>query len=153
MNTKLVAVIGLVAVGAAGVIAWRHQRAKPHHVHADTTTVHARGIDQTDTAASIIAMLRAPEAATPCETTYAALEAEQATVRMRGGKSLFKWVAPKSEFLARCLTLSDEQQRCLMPRYARDHEQDCATSSPPSDVAAKLFVFVKAEEPSYEYPH
>jgi len=84
-------------------------------------------------------MLSAPEGATPCETSYNALEAEQSAARLRKGKSMFKWLAAKEEFLARCAELSAKAQQCMMPRYRRDHD-DCTLARPPDAVLQKMFI-------------
>ena len=140
MNKKLLAVAGVVAIGAAGVIVWAARRSgSPHHSKADTSSVHATGIDQTDSSVSTMTMLSAPEGATPCETSYNALEAEQSAARLRKGKSMFKWLAAKEEFLARCAELSAKAQQCMMPRYRRDHD-DCTLARPPDAVLQKMFI-------------
>jgi hypothetical protein len=148
MNTKLVVAAGVGIVGAVVVVLVVHARSgSPHHHKADTTNVHANGIDDSDTSASMTAMLNAPDGATPCETAYAAVEAEQSAAKLRGSKSIFQWVAPKADFQAQCQTLAPEAQSCMMPRYRRDHRDDCARVRPSSDVLKKLVVGVPVEEP------
>src|SRR3954471_23709474 len=95
----IASVVVVVAVGA--FVGWRmHDRPRhPHHDKAKTSPNEAAAIDQTDNAVSMIAMLNAPDAATPCETAYAAIEAEGAAAKLHGGKSMFTWVAAKPDFL------------------------------------------------------
>ena len=99
---------------------------------------------------SYITMLKAPEAATPCETAYAALEAEQAAARLRGGVSIFTWVAPKPDFLAVCQAQSTLVQQCMMPRFRRDHQDECERAKPPDEVLKKLVVGATVPEPDFE---
>lgn len=152
MNRKLVVAAVLVAAGAvAGIFVVRGRGGSKHHVHADTTSVHAGGIDQTDTAVSLEAMMNAPEAGTPCETAYAAIEAEQQAVKLRGTKSIFEWVAPKADFLASCQTLTPGQQKCMALRYRRQHDDECLRERPSADALAKLIRGVPVPEPSPEH--
>jgi hypothetical protein len=150
MKPKLV-LLASVVVGAVAVVVIVVVRARsgPHHHHADTTSVHAAAIDQTDTSVSMTAMLNAPDRATPCETAFAAVEAEQEATKLRATKSIFQWIAPKPDFLAQCQTLTPEGQNCMMPRFRRDHRDECQKSHPPAEVLKKLFVGVPVSEPSY----
>lgn len=152
MNRKLVVAAALVAAGAvAAVLVVRGRGGSKHHVHADTTSVHAGGIDQADTAVSLEAMMNAPEGGTPCETAYAAIEAEQQAVKLRGTKSIFEWVAPKADFLASCQELTPAQQKCMALRYRRDHDDECQRERPSPDTLAKLIRGVPVPEPSVEH--
>jgi hypothetical protein len=139
VKRKLAFLAGVALAGVVAVVVWARRGDSPHHDKADTTSVHATGIDQTDSSASMIAMINAPEGATPCESAYNALAAEQAAARLRKSKSLFTWVAAKDDFLARCGELPDKAQQCMAPRYRRSHD-DCATARPPDAVLAKLFI-------------
>ena len=152
MNRKLVVAAVLVAAGAtAAIFVVRGRGGGKHHSHADTTSVHAGGIDQTDTAVSLQAMLNAPEGATPCETAYAAIEAEQQATKLRGTKSIFEWVAPKPDFLANCQALTPGQQKCMALRYRRDHDDECLRERPSPDTLAKLIRGVPVPEPNLEH--
>lgn len=149
MNKKLVTVGAIALVGAAvATVVFVRGRGGKHHVHADTATIHAGGIDQTDVAVSFQAMLGAPEGATPCETAYAAIEAEQAAVKLRGTHSIFQWVAPKADFLAGCRAMSDVQQKCMAPRYRRDHDDECLRARPDAEVLKKLVVAAPVDQPT-----
>jgi hypothetical protein len=139
MNKKLALLAGVVVLGAIGVIVWAKSGGSPRHSKVDTKSVHATSFDETDTSVSLMAMVNAPDGTTPCETAFNALDAEQQAIRVRGGKSMFKWVAPKAEFLARCKELPEKTQQCMMPRYRREHN-DCALARPPDDVLHKLFI-------------
>jgi hypothetical protein len=140
MTKKLAVVAGVAVLGAVAVFVWVRGGGSPRHAsHADTNSVHATGIDQDDSSVSLMTMLSAPEGATPCETAYNALEAEQAAARLRKGKSMFKWVAPKAEFLAACRTLPEQAQQCMAPRYRREHD-DCARARPPDAKLHEMFI-------------
>jgi hypothetical protein len=152
MKIRFATTIGLVGVAIAGgvvAVVMLHKPAHPPHHRVDTTAVSATSIDEADVSVSMVAMLNAPEAATPCETAYGAVDAEQAAAKLRGSKSLFKWVAPKPDFLARCQALAPEAQRCMMPRYRRDHSQDCLIAEPSEEIRKTLVIGVPVAEPSY----
>jgi hypothetical protein len=140
MKKKLALLGSVVVLAGAFVIVWaKRGGSSPRHAKADTKSVHATSFDQTDTSVSLMTMLSAPDGATPCETAYSALAAEQQAMRVRGGKSMFKWVAPKEEFLARCKELPEKAQQCMSPRYRREHD-DCTLARPPDSVLHKLFI-------------
>ena len=149
MNRKLVAGGTLVVLAGAAVVIVLVMRHGGHrHPHHNTSSVHAGGIDTSDTSVSFEAMLNAPEAATPCETAFAAIEAEQSASKLRGGASIFKWVAPKPDFLAACQALSVPEQKCMMPRYRRDHDEECRRAVPDAVVLKKMIVGMPVPEPT-----
>ena len=138
---KKIVVIATVAVlVAVAFFVWWRRDTKPPHKKADVDTVHANAIDRADVSASMITILNAPEGATPCDTAWLAVEAEQAATKLRKGKSLFTWVAPKADFLAACQALPPDVQKCMAPRYHRDHTDECLRKKPADDVLKKMFV-------------
>jgi hypothetical protein len=141
MNKKLALLAGVAILIAIVVVVWARRGRSPGHAKSttDTKSVHATSFDETDTSVSLMTMLGAPEGATPCETGFNALEAEQKAMKLRGGKSMFKWVAPKDEFLAQCKALPEKSQQCLSPRYRREHD-DCTLARPPDAVLHKMFI-------------
>jgi len=150
---KTLAIVASLAIAATVIIVVVVRRNhSPHHHHdsAKTGAVEAVGIDQTDTSMSMMAMLNAPEQATPCLTAYAAIEAEGAAMKLHDGKSMFKWVAPKDAFVAACEALPVAQQQCMAPRYRRDHGDDCQKNRPMPDVLAKMYVGLPIVEPNYQ---
>jgi len=151
MTKQLALLASVVIVAGVAVLGWwMHDRPRhPHHDKPKTSTGEAAAIDQTDTSVSMIAMLNAPDAATPCETAYAAIEAERAAAKLHGGNSMFTWVADKPAFLAQCQTLPPEAQQCMMPRYRRDHADACLQHRPPADVLKKLYAGAPVVEPTY----
>ena len=147
MRKKLAVVAGVLAGAAIVYVVWL-RRGTPRHHHVDTADVHAVGIDDTDVSVAFSAMLNAPELATSCETAYAAIDAAQEAAKLRGTRSLFAWVAPKPAFLAGCQALTPEEQRCMMPRYRRDHRDDCARARPDDATLKKLVVGAPTPEPA-----
>lgn len=151
MSRKKLVVIASIVVGGvvAVVLSVGGRDGTRHHRRVDTKEVHARAIDQTDVGVSMSALMNAPEGATPCETAYLAIDAEQQAAKLRGSKSIFQWVAPKAEFLAQCQTLPAAAQSCLAPRYRRAHDAECLQARPPTDALEKLLVGAPVQEPTY----
>ncbi|MEO6771673.1 MAG: hypothetical protein ABI467_01460 [Kofleriaceae bacterium] len=149
--TKKLAIIASLAIVAAVIIVMvvRKQGRAHHHHDTRSSAVEAVGIDQADTSVSMTAMLNAPDQATPCLTAYGAIDAERAAMKLRGGKSLFTWVAPKDAFLAACQALPLAQQQCMAPRYRRDHAADCLQQRPKPDQLKQLYVGAPIVEPDY----
>jgi len=139
---KTLAIVASLAIAAAVIIVVVvRKKDGPHHHHdAKTGAVEAVGIDQTDTAVSMMAMLNAPDQATPCLTAFAAIEAEGAAMKLHNGKSMFKWVAPKDAFVAACEQLPAAQQQCMAPRYRRDHPDDCQKNRPMPEALKPMYV-------------
>ena len=153
MRKKTLVVLSVIVVASA-VVPYVLLREKPrkHEKHVDTTTVSAKGFDKTEFATSMNALVNAPEAATPCETGYLAIEAEQAATKLKGSTSIFVRVAPKDEFLAACRTLPEIAQKCMMPRFRRMHDAECAQAKPPAETLKKMFE-TRPEPPEPELPH
>jgi hypothetical protein len=147
----IVASLAIVATVIIVVVVRRNDGPHHHHDSAKTSTVEAAGIDQTDTSVSMMAMLNAPDQASPCLTAYAAIDAERAAMKLHNSKSLFTWVAPKDEFVAHCEELPPAQQQCMAPRYRRDHADDCSKARPMPDVLKKLYAGAPIVEPDYEH--
>jgi hypothetical protein len=152
MKKTLAIAASLVVVATVIIVVVVRRNHGPHHHHdsGKTSTVEAVGIDQTDTSVSMMAMLSAPEQATPCLTAFGAIEAEGAAMKLHNGKSMFKWVAPKDDFVAACQQLPALEQQCMAPRYRRDHADDCQKARPLPDVLKKMYVGEPIVEPNYE---
>lgn len=105
----------------------------------DTTKVseHATGIDRR--MAQVVAMLKAPEGATPCESYWNAIQAERTAATAGGHRSIFVRVLERPEFFRLCEGLSAETQRCLVPRYHAANRDACMPHRPPTDVMNQLF--------------
>ena len=152
MKKTLAIVAGLAVVATVIIVVVVRRNHGPHHHHdsGKTSSVEAVGIDQTDTSVSMMAMLNAPDQATPCLTAFGAIEAEGAAMKLHNGKSMFKWVAPKDDFVAACQQLPVAEQQCMAPRYRRDHAEDCQKARPMPDALKKMYVGEPIAEPNYE---
>jgi len=138
---------GVAAVAAAAAVAFvvtrGHGRPQhPHPAHADKPD---RGVQLG--LAPVQAMMNAPEGATPCETAFNAIHAEQETARAKGLPSVFRKVAPKDEFLRLCANLPADIQPCVAPRYALHHHQECMDKRPPSGALKGMFEMVPTHDP------
>jgi hypothetical protein len=99
---------------------------------------HAASID--DSYSTVTAMYKAPEGATPCESAYNAIAAEQDAAQATKHESIFKFVAAKDEFSRVCQALPAASQACLVPRYQARHRVECANASASSQQLEKLYV-------------
>lgn len=138
MKTKLVILGSVAIVGAVVLVVYARGTDKTPQHKKSQAVADNHGIDSSDTGASLNAMSSAPDGATPCESAYNSFAAEQASAQMRKSKSLFRFVAPKDEFIATCQTLPAETQKCMLPRYQRAHP-DCMKLKPPQAVLDKMY--------------
>ena len=129
----------VTAPGGAGAGKTPTPRPVQPKTRVDTTKVseHATGIDRR--MAQIIAMMKAPDGATPCESYWNAIEAERAAASAGGHRSVFVRVAERPEFFRLCESLSPETQRCLPPRYLAANRQACLPYRPPAAIVEQLF--------------
>jgi hypothetical protein len=109
---------------------------------------HAASID--NEYATLLAMYNAPTGATPCESAYNAVTAEQEAAKSLKRDSVFTFVAPKADFLKQCGALGAMVQQCLVPKYQSQHGVDCDTAKPADADLAKLYVLRKDLEPPKE---
>ena len=121
----------------------------------DRVSPHGQEIDNAH--ASQLAMYKAPEGATPCESALNAFVAEADAARSLGRPSIFSFVAERDAFLASCNALGPVVQACLAPRYAARHRAECETAMPANAELAKLFVLrdvsvAPAKEPPLPAP-
>ena len=116
----------------------------------DRVSPHGQEIDQAH--APQIAMFKAPEGATSCESALNAFVAEAAAARTLGRPSMFSFVADRDAFLAGCNALGSETQACLIPRYAARHREGCETALPTNDKLAHLFVLREESEATAKEP-
>lgn len=112
---------------------------------------HSASID--NSYATVLAMYNAPEGATPCESAYNVVAAEQAAAKTMKRESIFKFVAAKDVFFTLCQALPAASQHCLVPRYeARNHEA-CQSAKAPAEQVNKLFVIRKdLDQPAEPVP-
>lgn len=111
-------------------------------------STHVAAMD--DQYASVVAMYRAPEGASPCESAYNAFAAEAEAARSLGRASHFSFVADRAAFLAGCEALDPEARSCLIPRYHARHRDACDRALPPVEALSHLFV--RLEELGEEVP-
>ena len=117
---RLAAAAGMVLVAAAvtALLVARHKRSP-----GAAPSEHAAGVDYEMT--PLLAMYKAPEGGTPCETAYNAFRAfDDAS---KGTNRGAPWVSlpDQSTFLERCNVLPRQDQECLQPRYAAKHHDLC----------------------------
>ena len=124
----------VVAVGVvgAGVYALSAHRATQHSASkGNSPSEHGSSIDEE--LAPYKAMVEAPEGATPCETGWNAITAEQNAAKEAGRDSIFTWVAPHDEFIAKCETLPKEAQQCMAPKFSARNKALCQKLRPPPE--------------------
>jgi len=145
---------GVLALGAAVVVGFvvTRSRSKPApQATPDRVSPHGQEIDNAH--APQIAMYKAPEGATPCESALNAFVAEGNAARTQGKQSIFAFVADRDTFLAGCKALAPDVQSCLIPRYAARHRDACEVALPPNAQLAHLFVLREdSEAPAKEPP-
>ncbi|MCC6993973.1 MAG: hypothetical protein IT370_05030 [Deltaproteobacteria bacterium] len=133
--------VGAEVTGPGGPGAGRSPAPRPvlPKTRVDTTKVseHATGIDRR--MAQIIAMMKAPEGATPCESYWNAIQAERAAAVAGGHRSVFVRVVERPEFFRLCESMSPETQRCLPPRYLAANREACLPYRPPAAIIEQLF--------------
>lgn len=147
MKTTLMAVL-VLALGAAVVVGCR-KKSDPKPT-PDRVSPHGEEIDKAH--APQIAMFKAPEGATPCESALNAFNAEVDAARTQGAKSIFSFVADRDTFLANCKALAPEVQACLVPRYAARHHDECEAALQPYAKLANLFVLREGSEAPMKEP-
>lgn len=109
---------------------------------------HASSID--DEYATLLAMYNAPAGATPCESLYNAVGAEQDAAKNLKRDSIFSFVAPKPDFMKLCAALPLATQQCLVPSYQSKHAQECDGVKPADADLDKLYKLRKDLEPPKE---
>ena len=75
---------------------------------------------------------------TPCEQSYATLEAMAAAAEKAGAPaSARKKLRPRDEFLASCKELPEEVQKCLVLGYVMEHGDRCQEAKNKLDAAGQ----------------
>jgi hypothetical protein len=85
--------------------------------------------------AGYLALYHAPEGKTPCETAYNAYKASLDEAEAAQAKALVLHLAPREEFLTLCGTFPETEQRCLSPKYLREHHDACPPMTDPDELA------------------
>ena len=135
MKLKLAALAVILAAGAIAAVFYLRTGKKPRHPRRPP----AQPDDHAALMAPVQAMLEAPEGATPCESAYLAIQAEQAAAKAKGVASFFARVAPRDEFLGLCNALPAESQPCMVPKYATFHRPECEAARPPDGALKGMF--------------
>jgi hypothetical protein len=107
-------------------------------VKVDVTkpSAHGAGVDRS--MAQLVAMMKAPEGATPCETAWLAVQAEQESAKKLGKRSIYAKVAERGEFMRICGTLPKDAQACMAPRYMAANRDKCMVFKPPTDTLKSM---------------
>jgi len=105
--------------------------APPVKVDVTKPSAHGAGVDRS--MAQLVAMMKAPEGSTPCETAWLAVQAEQETAKKLGKRSIYAKVAERSEFMRICGSLPKEAQACTAPRYMAANRDKCMVFKPPAE--------------------
>lgn len=110
----------------------------PQPAQGSAETPHTAGID--NSYATVLAMYQAPEGATPCESAYNSVVAEQAAATTMKRESIFRFVAPKDVFFKLCQALPPASQQCLIPRYEARNREACRTAAASSEQIKPMYV-------------
>ncbi len=142
MKIKLFVIVAalLTAAGATALVLLNrapvHPR-RPPPQPGQAAPSHGAGIDSA--MASVNAMLNVPEGKTPCDTAWAAVQAELTTAKATGHRSIFLKVAERDDFLSRCNAFPKDAQACLVPKYATQHHDECQKLRPSEEARKGLF--------------
>ncbi|CAN5923436.1 hypothetical protein BH11MYX3_BH11MYX3_35920 [soil metagenome] len=119
-----------------------HDLPVPHKLPPPTAPARpadTHGTEIDTSYATVLAMYKAPEGATPCESAHNAVIAEQAAAATMKRASIFSFVATKDEFIKVCAALPAAAQNCLVPRYQARNRESCASDKAPEDTIKKLY--------------
>jgi hypothetical protein len=122
---------------AAGAMPPNPQAPPPPPVDVTKPSQHGSGIDRK--VAQLLAMDRAPEGATPCESGWNAIAAEQEAAKKLGKRSIFVKVAERSEFMRICNGLSKDAQQCMSSRYMNANRDKCQILRPPAETLSTMY--------------
>jgi hypothetical protein len=130
IGTKTKLLLAALIVGGAAFLVLRRSTPLAVRPLSQQESVHGAGIDHA--MAAVLAMQRAPEGSTPCESAYNAFKASKDVSDSQDVKAVVQKLAPRDEFLAKCAALPPGAQACLVPRYSSRHKDECegARASP-----------------------
>jgi len=115
--------VALVALALGAYVLWFRAAQEQAVTRHGETNPHARAIDERYSPA--IAMLKAPEGKTPCETAYNAYHAFDTAPDPYHIPRPWGKLPPKDVFIARCEAQPREVQLCLQPRYSTRNTSAC----------------------------
>lgn len=72
-----------------------------------------------------VAMHKAPEGKTPCETSYNAFRALADALAEQHRDPPWVSFPDRDTYLQRCGALSQDEQHCMQPRYQAQHHETC----------------------------
>jgi hypothetical protein len=128
MKKILLVAAGLCLLAGGGVAVWLLRRpAAPQHPPRDRSA-HGTGIDRSMIA--VLALYRASDGKTPCESAYIAFKNSQDIAEMYQAKEVILELAPKDQFMEKCQQLTPAEQQCVWPRYRLAHRDECKTIRP-----------------------
>ena len=114
-------VAGIIAAAVVSVVAYFMFSTRSSSPRGEDP--HRAALDKSGDAYA--AMMSAPEGATPCETSYNALDAFQRKVDELHLPPRFASFPDRAAFVAVCTRLSDAEQKCLLPKYQMKNQQQC----------------------------
>lgn len=143
-GTKVKLVVAALVVGAAAFLLLRP---KPKPPQRPTAPESAHGMGMDHAMGAVLAMQRAPEGKTPCESAYNAFKASYDFSKQNDVKAVVLQVAPRDEFLAKCAELPPPVQTCLVPSYITHHRDECARSRPSPEALKPMVELLQRTEP------
>lgn len=144
MNRKLVVIATVVLVCGAGVAVFGSVQRRTHPAPTPSST-HGNGIDHAMSA--VLALYKAPEGNTPCESAYLAFKSSQDVAEQQHVTPVVLRLAPHDEFIAKCTAQPPLTQQCFVPKYLAEHRPECQKAKPPDDVLASLVGMKHVGEP------
>jgi hypothetical protein len=139
MSPRLRVVVALIIIAGGAAAFWGLRPQAPKRP-PPTESDHGTGIDHSF--AGFLALDHAPEGKTPCETAYNAYKASLDAAEAAQARSLVLHLAARDEFLNLCAAFPENEQRCLTPKYLREHRDAC----PPMTDATELARFKQMVE-------
>jgi hypothetical protein len=115
--------LGLGVVLVAGAAAFYFFYVAPRRQHQAEREEHRQNVERE--LAPLAAMMKAPDGTTPCETAFNAFSAYDTMAKSQGNPRPWVELPDRAGFLARCGSLSQQEQQCLQPRYQAQHHDVC----------------------------
>jgi len=148
IGTKAKLLLAALIVGGAAFLVLRRHSPPPQRPPPQQESEHGAGIDHA--MAAVLAMQRAPEGNTPCESAYNAFKASYDVSQSQDTKALVLKLAPREEFLAKCAALPAGAQACLVPRYYARHRDECDRTHATPETLAPMVVLLQRTAPIAE---
>lgn len=136
-----------LAVLVVAVAAFLLLRRAPNPAQRPMAPESAHGMGMDHAMGAVLAMQRAPEGKTPCESAYNAFKASYDFSQEHDVKAVVLRLAPHDEFLARCAELPPPVQACLVPSYITHHREECARSRASQEMLKPMVELLQRTEP------